>query len=454
MEEETKGTIDYQLKFFHERVLPTLDNNIKCGNSLVDNDYYDSELDFGDEKTAHPFNWKKEFESVFKQGGFDVVVGNPPYVLLEGEFRNDDMITYFRKKYASASYKIDLYHLFIERGLYLLKENGKLGFITPSNFLSNNGLVGLRETILEKSYIDVLNVISGKVFIGASVDTTISILQKSTNKKKSSFIHSDWKGNTLVESTKIVFDQNNFTTNEGKIFISTGKKTKFKVPTSELGENYSVKFGMQLRDRKKFLADVITKDDKKLITKFHRPCYTGKNVGKYDMNYSNMLAYFNREAKSGGCWDEKIHNANPKIIVRQIGLHPICAIDLKGYCCLNTVFMIATKAKTEINLKFILGILNSKFMAEYWQENFSDKRQTFPKIKGSYLEKLPIPVIELSNKKSKQLHDDVVKYIDTILTLREDVRIETLKNKIDQINSRIEHCEEQIDNLVNEIYGL
>lgn len=454
MEEETKGTIDYQLKFFHERVLPTLDNNIKCGNSLVDNDYYDSELDFGDEKTAHPFNWKKEFESVFKQGGFDVVVGNPPYVLLEGEFRNDDMITYFRKKYASASYKIDLYHLFIERGLYLLKENGKLGFITPSNFLSNNGLVSLRETILEKSYIDVLNVISGKVFIGASVDTTISILQKSTNKKKSSFIHSDWKRNSLVESTKIVFDQNNFATNEGKIFISTGKKTKFKVPTSELGENYSVKFGMQLRDRKKFLADVITKDDKKLITKFHRPCYTGKNVGKYDMNYSNMLAYFNREAKSGGCWDEKIHNANPKIIVRQIGLHPICAIDLKGYCCLNTVFMIATKAKTEINLKFILGILNSKFMAEYWQENFSDKRQTFPKIKGSYLEKLPIPVIELSNKKSKQLHDDVVKYIDTILTLREDVRIETLKNKIDQINSRIEHCEEQIDNLVNEIYGL
>lgn len=454
MEEETKGTIDHQLKFFHERVLPTLDNNLKCGNSLVDNDYYDSELDFGDEKTANPFNWKREFSDIFKQGGFDIVIGNPPYVLLEGEFRNDDMISYFRKKYKSASYKLDLYHLFIEKGIYLLKENGKLGYITPSNFLSNNGLVSLRETILNNSIINILNVITGKVFTGASVDTTISILSRGVNKKKSTFIHSDWKGKSLVETKKTIFDQKYFKENEGKIFIATGKNIKFKVHTYELGEKYFVKFGMQLRDRKKFIADVITKDDKKLITKYHRACYTGKDVGKYNMSYNNMLAYFNREAKSGGCWDENIHNANPKIIVRQIGLHPICAIDLNGYCCLNTVFMIVPKLKSDINLKCILGILNSKFMADYWQNNYSDQRTTFPKIKGSYLEKLPLPVIDLKNSNSKKIHDEIVKHIDTILKLKEQIQFETLKNKMDQINSRIEHCEEQIDNLVNELYGL
>ena len=64
------------------------------------------------------------------------MIGNPPYVLIEGEFRNDEMLTYFKRQYKSASYKIDLYHLFIEGGINLLKDSGKLGYITPSNFLS------------------------------------------------------------------------------------------------------------------------------------------------------------------------------------------------------------------------------------------------------------------------------------------------------------------------------
>src|SRR5690606_30157194 len=79
MEGETEASISSQLKLFHERVLPTLDNNIKDGNSLIDIDFYSSEIDFGEEKKIKPFNWKKAFPEVFKQGGFDCVIGNPPY---------------------------------------------------------------------------------------------------------------------------------------------------------------------------------------------------------------------------------------------------------------------------------------------------------------------------------------------------------------------------------------
>ncbi|MBP9890059.1 MAG: N-6 DNA methylase, partial [Leptospiraceae bacterium] len=454
MEGETDASINNQLRLFNERVLPTLDDNIKSGNSLIDTDFYDSELDFGGDKKIKPFHWQSAFPAVFKQGGFDAVIGNPPYVLIEGEFRNDEMLTYFKRQYKSASYKIDLYHLFIEGGINLLKDSGKLGYITPSNFLSNNGLVGLRETILEKSYIEILNNITGKVFTGASVDTVISILAKSPNKKKSKFIHSDWTSNKLNESLIVEFDQNNFKSNEGKIFISTSKNIKLNAKTVELGNSYSVKFGMQLRDRKIFEADVITSDQKKLITKFHRPCYTGKNVSRWRMEYTNLLAYFNREAKSGGCWDENIHNANPKIIVRQIGAIPICAIDEKGYCCLNTVFMIVPKTKSEINLKFILGILNSKFMGNYWTKNFSDLRQTFPKIKGSYLEKLPIKTIDPRNKSEQQLHDEIVKNVDLLLRLNEELQTIKLQTKIEEIQSRIERAEANINQAVYKLYDL
>jgi type I restriction-modification system DNA methylase subunit len=169
MEGETGASVQMSLTF--DRILPSLDDNVKVGNSLIDFDYYDGQLDFGDDKKIKPFNWKNAFPKVFKHGGFDAVIGNPPYVVLEGEFRDDDQLNYFRKKYNSASYKIDLYHLFFEQGIKLLNKSGKLGYITPSNYLSNNGLVNLRDLILSKSIIEEINVITGKVFIGASIVT-------------------------------------------------------------------------------------------------------------------------------------------------------------------------------------------------------------------------------------------------------------------------------------------
>ncbi|MBK7667726.1 MAG: hypothetical protein IPJ32_10525 [Sphingobacteriaceae bacterium] len=77
MEGETEASIKQQITMFHERVLPDLDNNIKDGNSLIDTDFYDTQIDFGYERKIKPFSWKKGFPEVFKQGGFDVVIGNP-----------------------------------------------------------------------------------------------------------------------------------------------------------------------------------------------------------------------------------------------------------------------------------------------------------------------------------------------------------------------------------------
>ncbi len=172
------------------------------------------------------------------------------------------------------------------------------------------------------------------------------------------------------------------------------------------------------------------------------------------MQYSNLLAYFNREAKRGGCWDETMHNANPKIIVRQIGSIPICAIDEEGFCCLNTVFMIVPKTKTDTSLKFILGILNSNFMGNYWSKNFSDLRQTFPKIKGSYLEKLPIPIINFKNKKERTLHVAIVQLVATMLQLQKEKQQTNTPDKLNQLNTRIQYTDEKINKLVYELYGL
>jgi hypothetical protein len=93
--------------------------------------------------------------------------------------------------------------------------------------------------------------------------------------------------------------------------------------TARLGQLAKIAFGMQLRDRSKFPDDVVEDPpSKKSITEFHKPCYTGKDISRYNVRFQNRYCYFNREAKRGGCWDEKLHFAKHKILVRQIGYFP------------------------------------------------------------------------------------------------------------------------------------
>jgi hypothetical protein len=136
MEGETNASIQQQFKLWNERVLPTLDQNIKDGNSLIDTDFYSAELDFGFEKRIKPFNWRNAFPTVFEKGGFDVVIGNPPYVLGRETFE-DSVKKYLASSYKSYGGKYDLYVFFCERALSLLNKKGRFSFIIPNTILSN-----------------------------------------------------------------------------------------------------------------------------------------------------------------------------------------------------------------------------------------------------------------------------------------------------------------------------
>ncbi|RYF02926.1 MAG: hypothetical protein EOO40_12755, partial [Deltaproteobacteria bacterium] len=143
LEGETLASIQHALGL--ERVLPTIDYNIRVGNSLVEADFYDDELDFAPstEKTVKPFSWHDEFAAVFKQGGFDAVIGNPPWVDLKGH--PAELIAYYFRHYKTASNRINLYALFMEKAIRLLKP-GKayLGVIIPNSLLYQSSYGELR----------------------------------------------------------------------------------------------------------------------------------------------------------------------------------------------------------------------------------------------------------------------------------------------------------------------
>ena len=146
------------------RKLNSLNNNIKCGNSLID----DAAI-AGDKA----FNWHNEFPKVFANGGFDVVIGNPPY----GAFITKIEQNFYTKNYNTASYKLDTYGIFIEKGILITKLNGKLGYIVPYTFLSIQQHLKLREFILGYR-VDTLVDLPTKIFESADLDTVILLISK------------------------------------------------------------------------------------------------------------------------------------------------------------------------------------------------------------------------------------------------------------------------------------
>lgn len=148
------------------RKLTSLNNNIKCGNSLID----DPEV--AGEKA---FNWQKEFPTVFEKGGFDIVIGNPPYLRVQGIKENHNKESaFFENKYKSATGRYDLYILFIEKTTKLINQHGKVSLILPHNFITGNLGIGIRKLLSDNNLIEeILHFGSHLVFPDASTYTCI-----------------------------------------------------------------------------------------------------------------------------------------------------------------------------------------------------------------------------------------------------------------------------------------
>ena len=354
------------------------------------------DVDFGELDLSgnnHFFLWHTWFHDVFSKGGFDIVIGNPPYVLLQ-TFKNEELENTYKRLYTVASYKIDLFHLFIEHGYNILKKDGVLTYINPTTFLTNNYTQPLRDLLLKKTCVLGIINISDDVF-DASVNTGIELLIKKEPQSSgllcyynAEFVDSSFLVN-LISSAK----QLDYLETEKHIIQpiysddANRIAQKIEQQTDVLKNHATVNFGMQLRNRKLFENDVVVSYDPKSLTAYHRKCLTGKDIFNYCSVWQHRYCFFNEEARCGGCWIESVHNAKNKIVIRQVGATPVCGIDTEGLAVLNSAFMIVCKDYDPFG---VLGIINSKLMRFYWSQRFEDKRKTFPKIKGSYLELLPI----------------------------------------------------------------
>ncbi len=168
-----------QLRLGMERMLPDLGDNIKCGNSLIGFDYFERQLfpDPEERIQVNPFDWKSEFREVFARGGFDAVIGNPPYLFITelGQPEKD----YYFEKYQTTEYRFDVYGLFTELSTQtLLRDKGVLSFIIPHTLLSNDLFEKLRSLLLDSTYINLVIDIGPGVFNTAKNETMIFVVRK------------------------------------------------------------------------------------------------------------------------------------------------------------------------------------------------------------------------------------------------------------------------------------
>ena len=468
MEGETQASITHQRTIFKARVLPTLDANIKSGNSLIDTDYYDNEIDFGEERKIKPFSWEKTFPEVFKQGGFDAVVGNPPWVDLKGHPPN--LINYYFMKFKTTTNRINLYSIFLEQGLNIITKNGYLGFVIPNSLLYQSSYEKIRKIILENWKIDKIVRLPDKAF-SVKAETMIitinTLVQKTTcllyNRK--AIVHKISEKTALdtkriqskiwIKNEKNIFDI--FNTKQERILLLKIKNNKNKlldICDFTLGitpyDKYVGHTEEQINDR------VFHASFKKDET--FKPLLLGEDLNRY------FLEWGQKEFISYGEWlgapRQQKFFIQPRILIRQIisGVPPriYATYTVEEFYNTQSIFNILLKDNNyNLNLKYILGIINSNLINFYHSHTYLDiSKKLFQKILIQNCKKFPIKIINFSNKQEAQAHDQIVKSVDQLLQFNKDLHVATLQTQKEQIQTKIEYHEDKINTLVYQLYDL
>jgi type I restriction-modification system DNA methylase subunit len=439
--------------------LPGLEKNIKNGNSLISGTDQELEKYFGKNfRDKKPFNWKEEFPDVFKQGGFDVVIGNPPYIDSESMTKTmSQEREYINNHYLSAKGNWDIFCVFIERALNLCKDEGYHSFILPNKLISANYAQEIRR-ILEKNRISKIRDYSRIKVFDVSVYPIVYIVQKTKP-----------KGHIVIENITEVDDQQKVETHEidykklqnGNWVLDEDRgKQAVKTPensdkTISLGK-IALVTGAATVAEAYILKDLIEEEKQKYkvinsgtINRFEslwgqkEMRYLGKTFLKPTISENALKKVAQNRLKQ---------TTNQKIIMAGMTLRPECVFDKTGaYLAAKSTTVIMQSA---YDLRVLLGILNSNFVFNFLKNRFKGNV-----LQGGYLrlgppeiKEVPIPRILLDNK---DLQEQLIKLVNKILQLIDSLHKNVKESEMWlKIKSEIERTDREIDEEVYKLYGL
>jgi type I restriction-modification system DNA methylase subunit len=454
------------------RKLSNLSQNIKCGNSLID------------------FDWNKEFPKIMGNGGFDVVIGNPPYIRLQGLKANYEKEScFYENKYKSATANYDIYVLFIEKAFQLISKKGNVCFIQPHKFLISEFGKGLREFLVENKAVEsILHFGSNMVFKDASTYTCI--LKLSHDNKEIKFQHiSPEKIDLPINYEKVSY--NTLSGEKWNLFGSDIAKvlTKLKQQPLTIKDVFAKIFvGLQTSSDNVYLIKGTKngnyiKGYSKALDKFVeieiglvKPMLKGEDISKYkDLKneYFVIFPYLLKEGKASSMTEDYIKQNFPKgyqylkdnetvlrgrehgkmdkegwflyiypkslidfeqnkIITPEISFGTNMTLD-KGILYHNTkCYSFIKREEIKEDYKFWLSIFNSKVMWFFIRNTGYELRGGYFTFKTKYLEPFPLPKLENINDQQP-----FIEKADLMLSLNK--KLQEKKTKfINRITSNLE----------------
>ncbi|MFN8284539.1 MAG: N-6 DNA methylase [Chitinophagales bacterium] len=367
------------------RKLSSLNNNIKCGNSLID------DVSIAGDKA---FNWQKEFSTIFEKGGFDVVIGNPPW----GAKIENNQKQYIIQKYSCKKGEVETYVHFIDLSLnYITKNNGLIGLITPNTWYYLDKYLEIRQVIV-RNKIENLIELEKNIFEDApDIVPAIFFIKNSEIQNKTITTYKLLKGKLpkfLID--KSIFIQSNIVINDWSkienmpfnlLLTSNISNLIEKIKDNiSLENSYIVRYGIKTGNNNLYVKKDIN-SNRDLNWKYCIPA--ASCVKKYSLNWEGDFLNYGEHLSgySKNSFERK------KILVqyiRKLSLEKrlISTLDIEGkFYPLNNFSFI--EKKENCDLEYLLAILNSKLMNFYFSNVFIDYN-----IKPKYLEKLPIKIDE------------------------------------------------------------
>lgn len=452
-----------------ERILPDLGNNIKWGNSLIGPDFYEgTQLTMFDEaemRRVNAFDWQREFPDIMQRGGFDAVIGNPPY--LAGREWTDDLWQqrpYFIRRYSCMTDQYDLYALFIQKAQDLLKSGGKFGFITPNTWLNNEHYYALRVWLVERAQIEGLADFRDiNVFPSATVLPIIIISSRATNPDKSQPVTIDhftgpssyfqsWSSVSAWEQfPNLVF---NLSLDHRDLPV-VKKIEKAGVPLSALAD---VRFGVKVYQRGKGSppqtgdeAPVKLFEANTKLDESYYPYLRGKYVQSW------FVAEERAWIKYGPHLAEPRYMElfqGPRVLVRRIVGDRLIIAPIEKTMIADQLLHTVLPTTSALNHGYLAALLGSKLIAYYFQKRFNRTEKTFPEIRVAELASLPIRTIDFSNPTDKAHHDRMVQLVTNMLALHKGLAETNNPRTKGLYQSQIEATDRAIDRLVYDLYGL
>ena len=452
LEGESDETLKRQLSFVHERALPDLGQNIKCGNSLIGPDYFAGQLmpDEEEMRRVNPFDWKAEFPEIMKAGGFDAVIGNPPYLFItevEEAYR-----VYFAKQYVSCEYRFDVYGLFIETAVRsLLAKGGLLSFIIPHTLLSNDSFEKLRSLLLRETQVEQVIDIGPGVFLQARNETMVFICRRGRQEKSSNpcKVMLSSARNFPVPTKQFFIEQSVWQKNPGKAWLVNVAPeegailTDLEKASHRLADLCTVNQGLRTGDNDRYLSRA------RRSAKW-KPAAGGKEIGRYEPIGASLFVLYEPRLLDAPRTPAIFESAEKLAVqeIRNITLprRIVATLDTdRTYCLQSTnVINLREKAKPSFTIRYLLGVLNSTAVNFYFGQRFSGNNH----IASNQLGQIPIPA---ANESQQGL---MRKIVERMLDLHKRLAAAADPDDRTRLQRQINATDQEIDRLVYDLYGL